>query len=212
MSLTKTSTKKGNAKLITLSNALAARFDITGFLLTVAPCSFWMNGTLVNVPQTTLALPQNSRRLVYLDVNSATILLSATVFPVSSIPIAVVTTDFRGVVSLVDSRPDFLVSGGGSGGGSTTVSISTSTVLSNVSAGFMYVFATGGSGGGITITYPSASFNAAGTIVVKKIDSGVGPVIVSANLDGGGNYALTNQNQYVSGASDGSNWWIVDNN
>lgn len=198
--------------MITLSNALVARFDVTGFLLTIEPCSFWMNGSLVSVAQTTLALPQNSRRLVYLDVNSATILLSATVFPVSSIPIATVTTDFRGVVSLVDSRPDFLVSGGGGGGGSTTVSTSTSTVLSNVAAGFMYVFATGGSGGGITITYPSAALNVAGTIVVKKVDSGGGPVVVAANLDGGGNYPLTNQFQYVTGASDGSNWWIVENN
>lgn len=198
--------------MITLSNALNARFDVTGFLLTVAPCSFWINGTLVNVPQTTLALPPNSRRLVYLDTNTATIALSATVFPVNSIPIAVVTTDFRGVVTLVDSRPDFLVAGGGSGGGSTTVSINTSTVLTNIAAGVMYVFATGGSGGGITVTYPSAAFNVAGTIFVKKVDSGVGPVIVAANLDGGGNYALTNLDQYVSGASDGSSWRIVANN
>lgn len=194
--------------MITLSNALAATADIAGFQLTVKPCSFWLNGTLTSIQPTTVFLSPNSSSFVYLNLVTSTVGVNTSGFPANSIPIATAGTDFKGVSTLIDKRPDFLAGGVG---GSTTLTVSSNTVLTGVS-GILYVLATGGSSG-ISITYPSpASASTDGTIVVKKVDAGVGAVTVIANLDGNGNYALTNQNQYVSGVSDGSNWWIVANN
>lgn len=199
--------------MITLSNALAATADIAGFQLTVKPCSFWLNSILTTVPQTTVFLsPNTTNYFIYLNLASSTVGVNTTSFPSNSIPIATARTDSRGVAVLADQRPDFIVSGTGTGNTSITVtSVSTTTTLSNISSNILYVFATGGSGAGITITYPAVAQNIGGTILTKKVDSGVAAVTVSANLDGGGNYGLTNQNQYVSGASDGTNWWIVGN-
>ena len=107
--------------------------------------------------------------------------------------------------------PPGLANGGSNTSISTNVlNVSSNITISNVT-GILYIFATGGVSG-ITVTYPAAGSNTAATIVTKKVDAGIGVVTVAANLDGNGNYSLTNIDQYVSGASNGSSWFIVANN
>jgi hypothetical protein len=80
-------------------------------------------------------------------------------------------------------------------------------------------FETGGALG-IADILPSAVGHFGQGFLVKKIDSGVGVVVLNTSsaqtiLDIGGpisSYSLTNQGQYVMVVSDGANWQIVANN
>jgi len=78
------------------------------------------------------------------------------------------------------------------------------------------VLATGGASG-ITVKLPVILPPPQGALTVKKVDAGVGSVIVIpqgvALVDGvPTGFALINQWQYVTLASDGSNWHIIANN
>lgn len=79
-----------------------------------------------------------------------------------------------------------------------------------------YIRATGGSGAGITITLPTAVGITGKPYRIKKIDSGVGPVVIattsSQNIDGQTTYVLANQNQYVKVESNGTDWDIIGQN
>jgi hypothetical protein len=79
------------------------------------------------------------------------------------------------------------------------------------------VEATGG-GGGITLTLPSAVANPGCVVRVKKVDSGAGAITlqdaVSATIDGGATYTLTNQWQYVvlQASVASGNWNVIGGN
>lgn len=73
------------------------------------------------------------------------------------------------------------------------------------------VLGTGGSGAGITLTLPSPTTNLC--VIVRKVDAGVGPVIINPNaaetIDGQSSWQLVNQWQFVELASDGTNWHVM---
>lgn len=101
------------------------------------------------------------------------------------------------------------------GAGTTVTTITISGGVSISSSGNILVLATGGAAG-ITLTLPTAVGAAGQSACLKKTDSGVGTVTIATTggqtIDGSSNYFLTNQYQYVTVESDGSNWYIVAQN
>ena len=71
--------------------------------------------------------------------------------------------------------------------------------------------ATGGPGG-ITGTLPNPATCSGKIFTVKKVDSGVGAVIVSGLIDGGTSYNLTTQYSYVRLLSNGASYDVIANN
>jgi hypothetical protein len=67
-----------------------------------------------------------------------------------------------------------------------------------------------------TRTLPAVSTSTNVILVIKKIDSGSGSVIVDGNasetIDGGLTYTLVNQYQYVRLHCDGSAWYVTGGN
>lgn len=63
--------------------------------------------------------------------------------------------------------------------------------------------------GGITLTLPSASGNTGRIIYIKKIDAGVGNVIISGAIDGGSQKILYYQYESMTVVSNGSSWYII---
>jgi hypothetical protein len=90
----------------------------------------------------------------------------------------------------------------------TTLSASASNPNATVSC-------TGGSGG-ITITLPTAVGISGYSFTLKKVDSAAGAITVnttsSQTIDGGTDWLLPDQWQYVTVESNGSNWLITANN
>jgi hypothetical protein len=77
-----------------------------------------------------------------------------------------------------------------------------------------FILGTGGALG-ITLTTPPPVLFKGRVITIKKVDGGVGAVVVLAGagaIDGFPNYTLFNQNQYVRLFSDGANLQVVGNN
>lgn len=83
----------------------------------------------------------------------------------------------------------------------------------NILAADDVVLGTGGAGAGITLTLPSPSANPGMIVIIKKVDSGVGPVIINPNgaetIDGQTSWQLVNQWQFVELASDATNWQVT---
>jgi hypothetical protein len=69
---------------------------------------------------------------------------------------------------------------------------------------------------GITLTLPSAVGRTGKVFRIKRIDAGAGNVTISTTssqtIDGVTPYLLTNQWQFVTVVSNGSNWLIVEQN
>lgn len=84
--------------------------------------------------------------------------------------------------------------------------------LSNVDHSVTIAYTTGASNR--TLTLPAAASNAGKAVEVKKVDSGVGTVIIDPNasetVDGASTFTLTSQWDSVRLRSDGSNWLRVD--
>jgi len=94
-----------------------------------------------------------------------------------------------------------------SGGGTTVLTVSISTVLTQAAVS---VKATAGVGG-ITITLPSAT--AGQSVKVKKMDSALGAVTISGGtIDGASSYLLVNRYQYVVLEFDGTAWDVMGGN
>ena len=68
----------------------------------------------------------------------------------------------------------------------------------------------------ITLTLPTAVGHAGQRFRIMRINSTAGNVIIattsSQTINGNASYTLTNQYQYVEVESDGTNWFIWDNN
>lgn len=70
----------------------------------------------------------------------------------------------------------------------------------------------------ITLTLPTVASGNGLIVLVKKVDSGAGNVIVQGHgspaesIDGDTTYYLSNQYQYVRLISDGSKWNVIGNN
>jgi hypothetical protein len=70
----------------------------------------------------------------------------------------------------------------------------------------------------ITRTLPAASGVSGFIVMVKKVDSGSGAVIVQGSgspaeaIDSGTTWTLSNQYQYVRLLSDGTKWHVIGNN
>lgn len=99
-----------------------------------------------------------------------------------------------------------------SGAGSNTVQTISSNTTLTIAVNTNYLISATGGAGGITITLPAASTWAGQTVTIKKVDSGVGAVVVAGTIDGVSNYNLNQQWQYVTLKSDGSLILIVGNN
>jgi hypothetical protein len=68
----------------------------------------------------------------------------------------------------------------------------------------------------VTRTLPAVASSTDAVVVIKKIDSGAGNVIIEGNgsetVDGALNYTLSNQWQYVRLYCDGTTWHVIGNN
>jgi hypothetical protein len=83
--------------------------------------------------------------------------------------------------------------------------------LSNINDTAIVLYTTGASNR--TLTLPLASANLGKTITAKKVDSGIGQVLVTRagadTIDGDTSFILDYRYEYVELASDGTNWHIV---
>lgn len=111
----------------------------------------------------------------------------------------------------------FVSTGGGGGGGSkyTVITASSTGNVAYQATPFVVELDTTGASN-ITRTLPTAVGNTGAVFVLKKVDSGAGIVTIAGfggqTVDGFPNVLLTNQNQYIGVVSDGSVWWILQNN
>lgn len=94
------------------------------------------------------------------------------------------------------------------------VIISTSINFTAVLPGNYYFVTTGA--GTIIATLPTAVGIAGQTVVIKKVDAGVGTVVLTPNgaqkIDGLSTFTLSAQFQYMGLVSDGANWQIFTRN
>jgi hypothetical protein len=118
-------------------------------------------------------------------------------------------------IRFADGTTQFTAASAGGGGTDTLQSASINTTLTVAASTNYLVKATAGAGG-ISITLPTSVGLAGQKVCIKKVDSGVGTVTVGTTsaqtIDSSTTYPLTNQWQYVTVESDGSNWLIVGNN
>lgn len=102
------------------------------------------------------------------------------------------------------------VVGGGSGGGDISVTSKTANYTATVSD---YLILCNASGGGFTISLPTASGNTGKVFIVKKTDSALNGVVVDGNssetIDGELTYTLGTQFESVQIVSDGTNWQVI---
>src|SRR6476619_5742585 len=95
------------------SSSLAPVISSGSLSVYVAPGVAQVNGTTTSIPGTTVALAANSTNYVYVNTASGTIQTSTLGFPgPSALPIGIAITGTSSVVSLTDSRPDFVAGAG----------------------------------------------------------------------------------------------------
>lgn len=124
------------------------------------------------------------------------------------------TVGLQGIL-FADGTSQTTAASGAGGGVDTVQSASVNTTLTIAASTNYFVKATAGAGG-ISITLPTSVGLTGQKVRIKKVDSGVGTVTVGTTsaqtIDASTTYPLTNQWQYVTVESDGSNWLIVENN
>lgn len=74
-----------------------------------------LNGGLLSFPNTIVGLTPNSTTWIFINIGTGTIQTNSTNFPASSFPIAIATTTNTGVQILLDSRPDYVITGASTG-------------------------------------------------------------------------------------------------
>jgi hypothetical protein len=99
------------------------------------------------------------------------------------------------------------------------VKVNTSSATGNISVDAIETFEYSTAGASdITRTLPDVTTVSGFIVLVKKVDSGAGAVIVQGHgspadaIDGDTTWTLSNQHQYVRLQSDGTTWRVVGNN
>lgn len=116
--------------------------------------------------------------------------------------------------SLINNWAQIAPGVGGGGGGLFSTLVTPNTSFSVLVTSSLYLVTTGSSA--IVSLLPSAVGIARQTVMIKKIDSGSGMVVVtpinSQTIDGLAAYTLVQQDQYLGVVSDGANWQIFTRN
>jgi hypothetical protein len=107
--------------LLAPNTPLAPFIGGPGLLITVTGGVVFANNSTNTIPQTGVPLVASTVNYVYLTLGGpVAIATNTTGFPVLNMyPIAIVITNNSNAVGLIDTRPDYFLSGSGSGGGGT---------------------------------------------------------------------------------------------
>lgn len=157
--------------------ALAPVISTDGLFLAVLPGSFFISGTLTNLPASKVTLTQNSTNYVSLNTSSGVLQVNQTGFASSgAYPIATVVTGVSSILSMTDSRPDLFLAGGGTTNtiASGTAALGTSAIGSGAAATTVTVAATGV----LTTDTVMADFNADPTGVTGYTPSASGMLTI----------------------------------
>jgi hypothetical protein len=138
-----------------------------------------INGGEVNFPTTLVGLSANSTTFVFINIGTGTIQINNTGFPAGNFPICVVVTSNTGIISLVDYRPDYVITGA-SGGFSGRFILNFGT---NLTSG-RFTLTGWGSGASITVTGKDSAHYF--TITAGTTPS-VGPTVQLVFADGAWN-------------------------
>ena len=91
-------------------NIFAAYIAGPGLNIMVSGGTMLVGGSLLQLPNTVVGVTANATNFIYVDVNAGALMASTVGFPVGTFPIATVISSATGIVSLTDSRPDFILS------------------------------------------------------------------------------------------------------
>jgi hypothetical protein len=93
----------------------------------------------------------------------------------------------------------------------TTISVVATSTISFTTYPELFAFITTGAAA-ITVNIPSAPLSRGRSLILKKLDSGVGSATITpaaGTIDGFSTWILSNQYQFVRMVSDGANWNVV---
>lgn len=160
-----------------------------------------MNG---NIDSSTSAL--NSQPLLIYSPASQNINYSATLSAVTGSPIYQlrIRLEYMGGLG----------SGTATLGGPGTLIVLPESVNFTAAIGVLYLVTTGA--GNVNATLPTAAGIVGQNLIIKKVDSGSGSVVIGTTggqtIDGLSTYQLGNQWQFAEVCSDGTNWQLIDIN
>lgn len=93
----------------TITSSFAVYISGSGLFLTVDPAVVLNNNVLVSIQQTVVSLANNATNYIFFNTSSNTLQLNTTGFPAQVIPIAIAITSQGTIISVFDSRPDWVV-------------------------------------------------------------------------------------------------------
>jgi hypothetical protein len=89
-------------------SALCPQLSIGGLTVLVRGAVMFVNGQILAVPDTSVALPANKTNYVYLHASTGLVEANTSGFPGGALPIGTAVTGTFDVLSLTDTRPDFI--------------------------------------------------------------------------------------------------------
>ena len=98
-----------------LNNALYPFIGPIGLNLSVNGGTVLINGNPVVFPNILIGLSANKTSFVFINIGTSTLQVNNTGFPANSYPIATAVTVNSGVSTLIDNRPDYVVTGSSTG-------------------------------------------------------------------------------------------------